>query len=266
MKNHYSFENMARSFQPLSSNRFYPELDYFMNESKCDVVFIVDCQRLPVQKSLLMIKNNVFRAMFSNNFKESKDKEIVIKDTTFDAFKRFIWFLYSEQLVIEDSNDLNLIEEIIKLSDRYEANRLMNNLCQFLSGKQLTFNNFEQISRIAFRYKMEELMSKVMDFIDKHFDKFMIKNEQELKQLNESTDGRLLKVMSNNYRKVNKELNDIKVGSSVENQGAKYLCSSCKSHQRNTSSYCIGCGNYAPGLPRGHYGLGSFFGGHIGSH
>ena len=211
-----------------------PEMEYFMNEDKSDVVFLIEGQPLPAYKLFLSIKNKVFRAMFSDKFKESKEKEVVIEDTTFDAFKAFICFLYSEQLVIKDSNDLNLIEEVCKLSDRYAAKRLMKRLNTLLNENELTFDNFEQISRIAFRYKMEELMSKVMTFIDKNFDQFVAKDEEELNLLNESTDGRLFKVMANNYRKINTEYSKVKT--QLNEQGQK-----CKKCEIPLSKYCINC-------------------------
>ena len=67
-----------------------PELDYFMNEEKSDVLFVVEGQRIPALKAILSVKSIVFRAMFSGDFKESKDKEVVIEDTTYEAFKAFI--------------------------------------------------------------------------------------------------------------------------------------------------------------------------------
>ena len=190
-----------------------------MNDEKSDVVFLIEGQPLPAQKAFLSIKNKVFRAMFSDKFKESKDKEVVIEDTTFEAFKAFIWFLYSEELVIKDCKDLNLIEEVVKLSDRYEANRLMERLITLLTQNELTFNNFEQISRIAFRYKIYELITKVKAFIDKNFNKFVSKNQKELKLLYESTDGLLLEVMANNYREMKTKLRETKnILDQIENE------------------------------------------------
>ena len=212
-----------------------------MNKDKSDVIFLIGGQPLPAQKALLSIKNRVFRAMFSDKFKESKDREVVIKNTTFDAFKTFIWFLYSDELLIKDSNDLNLIEEVVKLSDRYEANRLMRKTTKRLIKTVMTFNNFEQISRIAFRYQMKELMSKVMAFIDKNFNQFVAKDEEELKLLNESTDGRLLKVMANNYRKIQTRNSICQTCDKPEP-----ICHSCKTNPNEI--YCIRCGTYLPEL------------------
>ena len=76
----------------------YPEKYYFMDESKCDVVFIIDGQRVPALKQFLCAKSVVFRAMFSGDWKESNGQEIPIEGTTFSAFKAMIWFIYTDKL------------------------------------------------------------------------------------------------------------------------------------------------------------------------
>src|ERR1700712_1435804 len=91
------------------------EMDFFMNDTESDVVFVIEGKRLPALKVILRMKSNVFRAMFSGDYKESKDKEVVIKDTTFEAFKTMIQFLYCDQLVLKDNNDFELIQEVCKL-------------------------------------------------------------------------------------------------------------------------------------------------------
>jgi len=179
-----------------------PEMHYWMNESLSNVFFVIDGQALPALKSLLSVKNNVFRVMFSGQFKEATDKEVVIKETTFEAFQTFIRFLYFDELVIKDKNDFNLIDEIWKLCDRYEASRLRGRLIGHLTGLWINFQNMESIQRIAFDYKIEELMSNVMDFIENNFKHFIAKDNKELVSLNGSTDNRLLEVMADKYRKV----------------------------------------------------------------
>ena len=101
-----------------------PAIDYFMNEDKSDVVFVVEGQRIPALKILLIVNNLVFRAMFSDNFKESKDKTVAIEETSFEAFQTLILFLYSDRLVLKDEKDFKLINEVCELSDRYESRRV----------------------------------------------------------------------------------------------------------------------------------------------
>ena len=181
-----------------------------MNEDKSDVVFVVKGQRVPALKQFLSVRNNVFRAMFSDNFKESKDKTVVIEETSFEAFQTLILFLYSDRLVLKDENDVKFMEELFELSDRYEAIRLMRKITKKLTKIELTFKNFEQISSIAFRYKREELMPKVMEFIDKHFTDSIKEEVIQLCESNDATYEKLVKLFLNNYRKLSKEWFEIK--------------------------------------------------------
>ena len=182
-----------------------PELDYFMNEEKSDVLFVVEGQTIPALKSFLSIRSKVFRAMFLGEFKESK--EVVIEDTTYEAFKTFIRFLYCDHLDLKFGTDFKMIAEFYRLSDKYDVSRLENRLTDYLyssammyvdgsptssrSAFQRIWSQMQLISKIAFEFKIEKLMDKVMEFIDKKFDHFLQQRNELLFQLNDSTDGRL---------------------------------------------------------------------------
>ena len=171
-----------------------------MNEEKSDVVFIVEGLRVPALKAFLSVKSKVFSAMFSGEFKESKDKEIVIEDTTYEAFKTFIRFLYCDQLVLKDKNDFELIGELYRLCDRYDFSRLFaaltDKLCETSSMKFGCFHShfwpkMHSLLKISFEFKIEKLMNKVMVSIDLYFDNFLKEDNEVLIELNNLTDGRL---------------------------------------------------------------------------
>ena len=177
-------------------------MDFFMNESKSDVVFVVEGQQLPALKLILSLKSEVFRAMFSDNFKESEDKEVVIKDTTFDAFKTMIEFLYCDRLVLKDKTDLLLIEEVSKLCDEYQALRLKKRIGDHLKTITVTLENLGTVSRIAIRYRFKEICEIVMAFIDSNFDTISANNVNDLVETSEATHYRLIDILVNNYREV----------------------------------------------------------------
>ena len=177
-----------------------PEMDYFMNEDKSDVVFVVEGQRLPALKILLSVRNKVFRAMFSENFKESKDKTVVIEETSFEAFKTLILFLYSDQLVLKDDNDLKLIKEVCELSDRYDSRRLLEKVGQHLKEMPFNAENLYDITLFAFNHKIDELMAKMLTYLDIFMDEIVKKDIKQLCELNDSTNDKLLELIVNNYR------------------------------------------------------------------
>ncbi|CAG2112349.1 unnamed protein product, partial [Medioppia subpectinata] len=104
----------------------FPERNFFMNESKSDVVFITDGQRVPALRYVLMVGSVYFEAMFSGSFAETDKKEIEIKDTTYEAFKAIVWYLYSRKLSFNDKEDMDcdLVYDVSKLADAYDMDYL----------------------------------------------------------------------------------------------------------------------------------------------
>ena len=199
-----------------------PEMDYFMNEKRSDVLFIVEGQPIPALKAFLSVKSRVFHTMFSGDFKESK--EVVIKHTTYEAFKTFIRFLYCDDLEL-NYNDFEMIGELYRLSVRYEVSRLENRITDLLShnspsfpvywGECVSGQDFQSqwhtirlIARIAFELKITKLEDNVMAFIGHNFKHFPKKTNKELNELNDMTNDRLLELMANKFRSGEKPPNN----------------------------------------------------------
>ena len=186
-----------------------------MGEQKSDVLFVVEGKTIPALKSFLAEKSIVFSAMFSGNFKESKDEEIVIEDTTYDAFKTFIRFLYCDYLILDMDIEYLMIEELYRLSDRYDVSRLGDKITVELTDRvqlnwpesvsdeefQKKWLPIKSIIRIAFDLKISRLIENVMTFIDMNLDHFLKRYNKELSELNDLTDGRLFHLMANKFRK-----------------------------------------------------------------
>ena len=170
-----------------------PELDYFMNAERSDVLFSVEGQRIPALKAFLSVKSRVFHAMFSGEFKGSIVRVIVIEDTTYEAFKTFIRFLYFDDLDLK-INDFKMIGELYRLSNRYDVPRLeyritdllySNYFFQFYWSARVTDENFQRkwptlrlIARIVFEFKITKLEKNVMTFIGDNFDHFLKKDNK----------------------------------------------------------------------------------------
>ena len=196
-----------------------PELDYFMNEDKSDVMFVVEGQRIPALKTLLSVKSRVFSAMFSGEFKESKDKELVIEDTTYEAFKTFVRFIYCDDLVLKDDNDIELFRELYKLCDRYDVSRFERRITdKFVEMSQTLMesnDNFEEvwpkmqsILKIGFEFKIEKLMDNVSVYMYRNLEKFFTEDNEVLFQLNDLTDGQLFYDMASDYEDWNQVHNE----------------------------------------------------------
>ena len=227
-----------------------PEMDYFMNESVSDVVFVVEGQRIPAMKSILSFKSKVFRTMFGGDFKESKDKEVLIEDTTYEAFRTFLQFLYCERLVLKDGNDFKMIEKICQLSDRYDVKKLLEKVDDHLMKIPLNCSDsvtFNWITKLAFDYKIPGIMAKVLVFIEENIKDFVKKDDKELHDLDVMTHNHFLGVLAKSYRGLNPEYyrNDKKIISFdyFSQQYQKINCSKCNDiiFLRKPCFYCPKC-------------------------
>ena len=194
-----------------------PKLDYLTAEEK-RVIFMVEGRPIPALKSFLSDKSPVFSSMFSEDFEESKDKEVVVEDTTYEAFDTFIGFLYCDHLFFDVDND-HLIGELYRLSDRYDVSRLADSIIDELTDRNqlngpkcVTDEEFNKkwpkirsIAILAFKSQNSRLMENVMTFVDTNFDHFLKKDNKELSELNVLTDDRLFNLMANQCRKANED-------------------------------------------------------------
>ena len=218
-----------------------PEMDYFMNESVSDVVFLVEGQRLPALKVLLSIKSKVFRAMFSGHFRECEVKEVVIEDTTYEAFKTFVQFLYCERLVLKDCNDFKLIEEVCQLSDRYDVNRILEKVDEHLMAMTLSWSDsvtFKWISKIAFDHNLPNVKSKVLTHIDQHFNDFIWGNHKNLVELDVFTHNHLVEVFAQNYCKLQSELCRVNRDFNYSKQNLNTAQTQLDRYAKLTCKYC----------------------------
>ena len=70
----------------------------------------------------------------------------------------------------------------------------MDIIGNYLQNK-ITFESLNSISRIAFDFNIEELITKVKEFIDQNFIEITAKSAEELVEMNESTHNCLLRLI-----------------------------------------------------------------------
>ena len=141
-------------------------------------------------------------------------------------------------------NKFTLIQELNRLSQRYDVSRLEYRMTEELYEKSYTsvktkndFNNvwnkMRYILKIAKQYKIEKLLDKVMEFIDKNMNYCLNWNNDLLIEYNDYTDGRLFTLMvdkSHENRnklktklrdKIKELLNDVKKVQKIESNQRK---------------------------------------------
>lgn len=111
----------------------------YLDSEKSDVNFLVfiddnQFETVPAHKLILSIGSPVFDAMFYGPMKETGDVKIV--DTSPDAIKEFLQFLYLNEVRLTSDN----IIEVIKLCHKYEMSDALK-VCESVLQSVLTTKN-----------------------------------------------------------------------------------------------------------------------------
>ena len=152
-------------------------------------------------------------------------------------------------------NDFKLIEDLDRLTDRYEVSRLRDRITQELFYKSFllikgsdqefedNWRKMRSILKIAFEFKIAKLIDNVMIFIAKKFDHFVDEDNDVLMELNDSTDGRLFPLMADKCFEFWDDLTELKQSLKLIKS---FRCDGCKQVNKVegivSSTKCKGCG------------------------
>jgi hypothetical protein len=141
-----------------------------MNQDLSDITIVINGHKIPAHKFILSSRSDVFKNMF-NQFKESVDKELEIKDTNIEAFKVFLKCIYFEEFDSKSIEDYSLAIDVFRLSHRFQTQELSH----FIEEELIEFISVENcfaILEFALIYELKQLLITLKDFV--------IKNKTEL--------------------------------------------------------------------------------------
>jgi len=122
-----------------------------LDDQLIDVILIVGNNRIYCHKFVLGISSRFFERMFASNMKESKSKEIELKEVNLDTIKNMISFMYQDS--IEDDK-VNI--DLLSAADMYEVLRLKN-ICSIKLKKSVNVENVTEIWQCAYLHDIEDL-------------------------------------------------------------------------------------------------------------
>uniref|UniRef100_A0A8D8LE56 BTB/POZ domain-containing protein 9 n=1 Tax=Cacopsylla melanoneura TaxID=428564 RepID=A0A8D8LE56_9HEMI len=160
-------ENSNQQEQFPSFNLDYRENDIlktmYNNEEFCDMVFIVDSTRIPVNRAVMAASSVVFRAMLLGSFQDSRSKEIPIPDVQKQNFVFFIKYIYGFG-INEVPSTMNFFVDLLKLSDRYGFPRLHEGLRCYLTKLSVPKKfdvHFVDLMNTAFKFHITSLYDRL---------------------------------------------------------------------------------------------------------
>ncbi|XP_054154718.1 speckle-type POZ protein-like [Oppia nitens] len=179
----------------------YPEMNFLLNTAESDVKFVINGEEVPAIKAVLRLKSDVFSVQFSGNWRDSEDTAVEIVDTTPEAFKVMLGFIYTEQLVFNDNKDVDHIHHVLKLSEKYQLKRLKKLVIQHILSI-LTVHNIQLVGQLAFDYELDELIAAVKTLIDENFKQLLKKSPKDLNDINNACNNLLIEKFSQHFNSI----------------------------------------------------------------
>ncbi|GMT01428.1 hypothetical protein PENTCL1PPCAC_23602, partial [Pristionchus entomophagus] len=112
-----------------NGNRFRkkPPPNFFTRSEFSDVIFSVGGKKIYVNKQMLAHASPYFEALFFGDFKESREKEIVLDDVSTDEFLTLLELIYDYGKI----DDIN-VEYVLQMADRFDIPKIMISAEEYL--------------------------------------------------------------------------------------------------------------------------------------
>uniref|UniRef100_A0A8D8V6N3 BTB/POZ domain-containing protein 6 n=1 Tax=Cacopsylla melanoneura TaxID=428564 RepID=A0A8D8V6N3_9HEMI len=151
----------------------------YNNEDFCDMAFIVDSTRIPVNRAIISAASSVFKTMLLGSFQDANREEIEIPEIGKEAFHHFVKYMYGYSIQL-DALELDSVLDILKLSDFYDLPNLFEALKACISKCPLTTiytlifpktgneekqNLSVKLINTAFTYDMVDMCDKIKAII-----------------------------------------------------------------------------------------------------
>ncbi len=131
-----------------------------------DVVIIVEGCRFPAHRAVLAAASNVFKAMFTNEMKETAMNEVELKGLSARSWRMALQYIYTAQVDIADEASALLLLESARM---YQLETLESFVEKFLISRLNVSNCFELLGH-AERYDLDELKRETKSNMQERFE------------------------------------------------------------------------------------------------
>ncbi|XP_008556029.1 speckle-type POZ protein [Microplitis demolitor] len=133
----------------------------FHSKEGSDIILVVGDKKIPAHKSLLMNRNNVFRAMLIRHQKNNGNDVVNIPDMNPDILEKLLEFIYTDNVTNLDE----VAERLFGAADKYQIPALKK-LCEESLCKNITVENAVQYLVLLDRHNADEFfLNYIVDFI-----------------------------------------------------------------------------------------------------
>jgi len=138
--------------------------EFVDQEELSDVTFIVEGQPVHAHK-IMCLRCEYFKAMFTGDMKESREREIVLRDVRRPIFLALLEYLYTDDVQV----DLDVAMELLQAADQFGVDRLKK-ICESKMLASITVDNAASVFHAADLHNARSLREKCLTFILSNFD------------------------------------------------------------------------------------------------
>lgn len=185
---------VSRSTTSISTNHCLNYQRLFRSGKYSDFEITIGDEILGVHKCILAVQSEVFDTMFSTNMQEIQQGKLVVNDFSVDAFKDFLFFLYTGKL-----NGVTNAMEVFALAFKYDVVALKKISGEIIE-KHLNESNAIEVLNLASLHSCDVLKRSAFNQIEKFLgvtlnERFMNQPEhiKELVNLKRKFDEMLIK-------------------------------------------------------------------------
>jgi hypothetical protein len=167
---------------PEVPSAFVCDMEALLNgAATADVTFVVDDTRIQAHRAILAARSEYFRAMLTSGFSEGQGiaHEISISDTTPEAFKALLRYLYTDELRFTDEHVLDVMRKARELS----LERVYNHACRRVRGLSITVLNVAGWFVKADDYGLEDVLAATFGFLARNIRQVKTQARQSLQML-----------------------------------------------------------------------------------
>lgn len=146
-------------------------LDHILNlwktKTLSDVTFRCNDKEIKAHVMIVASCSPVLAAMFTNDYKESHERIVDIKDFTPDTFSRLLRFMYTGDASLETDVTEEGITELLIAADKYAVETLKKECAQYLS-RNLKVENAARFLVLAHLHNSCVLHESTLEFMSKN--------------------------------------------------------------------------------------------------